>query len=269
MRIETIDLVHEYQPGQRALDGVSLAIEGNEPLAIVGQNGAGKTTLVKHFNGILRPTSGRVVVNGIDIEERTTAQWSASVGYVFQNPDNQLFLESVRNELEFGPRQLGMSDREISERMGWVAELMGLEKKLDVNPADLSSVEKKFCAMGTVVMMNPGAVILDEPTCGQDMEGERRLSHAIKVLRDQGVLCITISHDTKFVTRNFPRTMVLCQGKVIDQGPTEEVFTHVDVLKQSYVIPPPVARVSRAAGMRRVAFDVDGLVSSINEQRRG
>ena len=85
----------------------------------------------------------------------------------------------------------------------------------------------------------------------------------------QGVLCITISHDTKFVTRNFPRTMVLCQGKVIDQGPTEEVFTHVDVLKQSYVIPPPVARVSRAAGMRRVAFDVDGLVSSINEQRRG
>ena len=153
--------------------------------------------------------------------------------------------------------------------MGWVAELMGLEKKLDVNPADLSSVEKKFCAMGTVVMMNPGAVILDEPTCGQDMEGERRLSHAIKVLRDQGVLCITISHDTKFVTRNFPRTMVLCRGKVIDQGPTEEVFTHVDVLRQSYVIPPPVARVSRAAGMRRVAFDVDGLVSSINEQRRG
>lgn len=267
MRIETIDLVHEYQAGQRALDGISLVIEGTDPVAIVGQNGAGKTTLVKHFNGILRPSAGRVLIDGHDVTERSCAQWSAHVGYVFQNPDNQLFLESVRQELEFGPRQLGMSDAQIAERMGWVAELMGLSDKLDVNPADLSSVEKKFCAMGTVVMMDPGAVILDEPTCGQDVAGERRLSHAIEVLREQGTLCITISHDTKFVTTNFPRTVVLCQGRVIDQGPTEEVFTHVDVLKQSFVIPPPVARVARAAGMGRVAFTVDGLISNIVEER--
>lgn len=267
MRIETIDLVYEYRPGQRALDGVSLVIEGCDPVAIVGQNGAGKTTLVKHFNAILRPTSGRILIDGHDACERSCAQWSASVGYVFQNPDNQLFLESVRKEFEFGPHQIGMSATQIRERMSWVAELMGLSDKLDDNPADLSPVEKKFCAMGTVIMMNPGVVVLDEPTCGQDVTGEQRLSHAIQALREQGTLCVTISHDTKFVTKNFPRTVVLCQGRVIDQGPTDDVFTHVDVLKQSFVIPPPVARVARAAGMRRVAFTVDQLIANITEER--
>lgn len=267
MRIETVDLVHEYREGQRALDGVSLVIEGTDPVAVVGQNGAGKTTLVKHFNGILRPTSGHVLIDGQDVAERSCAQWSASVGYVFQNPDNQLFLESVRKELEFGPRQLGLTDAEITDRMGWVAELMGLADKLDTNPADLSSVEKKFCAMGTVVMMGPGTVILDEPTCGLDVAGEQRLSRAIDALRERGTLCVAISHDTKFVTRNFPRTVVLCRGRVIDQGPTEEVFTHVDVLRRSFVIPPPVARVARAAGMRRVAFTVDELIKNIVEER--
>ena len=189
------------------------------------------------------------------------------MGYVFQNPDNQLFLESVRKEFEFGPHQIGMSATQIRERMSWVAELMGLSDKLDDNPADLSPVEKKFCAMGTVIMMNPGVVVLDEPTCGQDVTGEQRLSHAIQALREQGTLCVTISHDTKFVTKNFPRTVVLCQGRVIDQGPTDDVFTHVDVLKQSFVIPPPVARVARAAGMRRVAFTVDQLIANITEER--
>lgn len=268
MRIETRDLVFEYQPGRRALDGVSLTIEGTDPVAIVGQNGAGKTTLVKHFNGILRPTSGHVLVNGRDISEKTTAQWSAEVGYVFQNPDNQLFLESVRQEFEFGPRQLGMSDKVIAERMEWVCELVGLSGRLDVNPADLSPAEKKFCAMGTVIMMDPGVVIFDEPTCGQDVEGVARLARVINVLRDEGKTCVTISHDTKFVTRCFPRTVVMCQGRVLTEGSTEDVFSQVDTLRKSYVVPPPIARVARAAGMERVAFDVDSLIRNIGRERK-
>ena len=117
MRIDIRNLVHEYAPGFRALNDVTLGIEGNEPVAIIGQNGAGKTTLVKHFNGILRPTAGQVLIDGVSIEERDTAQWAAKVGYVFQNPDDQLFLESVRKEFAFGPEQMGVDTDEIERRM--------------------------------------------------------------------------------------------------------------------------------------------------------
>ncbi|MDY2777872.1 MAG: ABC transporter ATP-binding protein [Collinsella sp.] len=267
MRIDISGLVFEYPSGPRALDGVDLVLEGTDPVAIVGQNGAGKTTLVKHLNGILRPTAGSVSVDGVDIEDRTTAQWSAYVGYVFQNPDNQLFLESVRSEFEFGPKQLGVPDDEIQRRLEWVAELTGMSDKLDRHPADLSPTEKKFCAMGTVIMMDPDVVIFDEPTCGQDLKGVARLARVIDELRRLGKLCITISHDTKFVTRYFPRTVVMCQGKVLTQGSTQEVFERVDLLRQSFVIPPPVARVAREAGIERAVFDVDALIEAVIQEK--
>ena len=153
MKIELQALEHAYPGGDKALDGVDLTLDGNEPVAIIGQNGAGKTTLVKHFNGILRPTGGKVLIDGIDVNERSTAEWSRSVGYVFQNPDDQLFLESVRKEFEFGPRQIGMSDQGIAHRVDSIAELVGLTKKLDVHPFDLTPTEKKFCTIGAVIMM--------------------------------------------------------------------------------------------------------------------
>ena len=159
MKIELQALEHAYPGGDKALDGVDLTLDGNEPVAIIGQNGAGKTTLVKHFNGILRPTGGKVLIDGIDVNERSTAEWSRSVGYVFQNPDDQLFLESVRKEFEFGPRQIGMSDQDIAHRVDSIAELVGLTKKLDVHPFDLTPTEKKFCTIGAVIMMDPSVVI--------------------------------------------------------------------------------------------------------------
>lgn len=267
MKIEISDLVHEYLPGQRALDGVNLVLEGTDPVAIIGQNGAGKTTLVKHLNGILRPTSGRVLIDGRDIGEKTCAQWSAHVGYVFQNPDNQLFLESVRHEFEFGPKQLGVPADRIAERIERVAELVGLADRLDVNPADLSPAEKKFCAIGSVLTMEPEVVIFDEPTCGQDLAGNARLEAIIASLRAEGRLCVTISHDVKFVCRCFPRAVVMCRGKVLVEGSVEDVFAQPELLKQSYVIPAPVTRVARAAGLNNVVFDVDSLVENVKEER--
>jgi len=185
MKIELQALEHAYPGGDKALDGVDLTLDGNEPVAIIGQNGAGKTTLVKHFNGILRPTGGKVLIDGIDVNERSTAEWSRSVGYVFQNPDDQLFLESVRKEFEFGPRQIGMSDQDIAHRVDSIAELVGLTKKLDVHPFDLTPTEKKFCTIGAVIMMDPSVVIFDEPTCGQDASGNARLARIIERLKAQ------------------------------------------------------------------------------------
>lgn len=267
MNITVKNLVFEYVAGQRALDGVNLIIEGTDPIAIIGQNGSGKTTLVKHFNAILRPTSGSVLVNGRNTSELTCAQWSAHVGYVFQNPDNQLFLETVRREFEFGPLSLGMPQEEIDKLLPQVAELCGLSDFLDTNPADLSPANKKFCAMGSILMMCPEVVIFDEPTCGQDITGVRRLEKIIESLSRDGKLCITISHDVKFVTRCFSRVVVMCKGRVLDQGPTTEVFTHINILKQSFVIPPPVARVASSAGLDGLVLDIDDLIRRIESER--
>ena len=236
MKIELQALEHAYPGGDKALDGVDLTLDGNEPVAIIGQNGAGKTTLVKHFNGILRPTGGKVLIDGIDVNERSTAEWSRSVGYVFQNPDDQLFLESVRKEFEFGPRQIGMSDQGIAHRVDSIAELVGLTKKLDVHPFDLTPTEKKFCTIGAVIMMDPSVVIFDEPTCGQDASGNSRV-------------------------------IVMYHGRVLLDGQAREVFAQTDTLRRSFVTPPPVTRVAQGAGLKETVFSVPAFINAIAQER--
>ena len=267
MRLDIKDLVHEYASGSRALDGVNLTIEGDEPVAIIGQNGAGKTTLVKHFNGILKATSGRVLVDGIDVNSRETAQWAAKVGYVFQNPDDQLFLESVRKEFSFGPERIGMDADLMEQRMQSVAKLVGLQNKLDTHPFDLAPTEKKFCTIGAVVMMDPQIIIFDEPTCGQDVRGNARLRRIIETLRSQGKLCITISHDMKFVTENFSRVIVMCSGRVLLDGSADEVFSQTEQLRRSFVTPPPITRVAQRAGMHGTAFTVPAFIGMFDKER--
>lgn len=267
MRLDIVDLVHEYTSGLRALDGVHLSIEGSDPVAIIGQNGAGKTTLVKHCNGILQATSGKVLVDGIDIRSHDTAYWSSRVGYVFQNPDDQLFLESVREEFVFGPHQIGMSSEEMDRRLEWIADLVGLSRKLDEHPFDLSLTEKKFCTIGSVIMMNPKIIIFDEPTCGQDVPGKRRLHNIITTLREQGTLCITISHDMKFVTENFSRVVVMSSGKVLLDGETRKVFAQQEQLKQAFVTPPPITRAMHDAGLPTTVFSVDECIQLIEQER--
>lgn len=268
MKIELKNMRHVYPTGDEALKGVDLTIEGTEPVAIIGQNGAGKTTLVKHFNGILRPTSGEVLINGENIENRSTAQWSREVGYVFQNPDDQLFLESVRKEFEFGPEQLGIDKKEIDERISWVAELVGLSEKLDMHPFDLTSTEKKFCTIGSVIMMNPNALIFDEPTCGQDVQGNLRLRKIIEELKKRGKLCITISHDMKFVVANFQRVIVMCKGNVLLDGNARDVFRQVETLKKSFVTPPPITKVAQGAGLRDTVFTIEEFMNSFERERK-
>lgn len=263
MIIELKDLVHAYPTGEEALRGISLTIEGTEPVAIIGQNGAGKTTLVKHLNGILKPTRGDVLINCTSVTAHTTAEWSKTVGYVFQNPDDQLFLESVQKEFEFGPQHIGLESTLSAQRMSEIAELVGLSHKMDVNPFDLAPAEKKFCAIGAVLMMDPDVLVFDEPTCGQDVAGNERLAHIISWLRERGKLCLTISHDMKFVVRNFSRAIVLCQGQVLLDGSIEEIFKQVDTLKKSYVVPPPITRVAQAAGIKQTLFEIQDVVKYV------
>jgi energy-coupling factor transport system ATP-binding protein len=268
MKIEMKDMKHVYPTGDEALKGINLVIEGTEPVAIIGQNGAGKTTLVKHFNGILRPTAGKVLINGEDINNRTTAQWSKEVGYVFQNPDDQLFLETVRKEFEFGPKQIGMTQKEIDSQLEFVADICNLKDQLDKHPFDLTATEKKFCTIGAIIMMNPKAVIFDEPTCGQDVEGNKRLHGIVEALKERGKLCITISHDMKFVVNNFRRAIVMCKGEVLLDGDITEVFSKVDTIKKSFVSPPPITRVAQGAGFDKTVFTTEAFMEVFEARRR-
>ncbi|MGB4313242.1 MAG: ABC transporter ATP-binding protein, partial [Natronincolaceae bacterium] len=165
--INVTELVYRYPTGFDALRGINLQIDHGEKVAIIGQNGAGKSSLVKHFNGLLKPTSGDVTINGVNTKEKTTAQLSRWVGYVFQNPDDQLFKNSIREELLFGPRQLSTDQVKIDEIVLEIAHLTGLESSLDKNPYDLSLSDRKFVSIASVLTMDQDVVILDEPTAGQ------------------------------------------------------------------------------------------------------
>lgn len=267
MRIELKQMHYVYPTGEEALKEIDLVIEGSDPVAIIGQNGAGKTTIVKHFNGILRPTSGEVLINNESIEKRSTAQWSKEVGYVFQNPDDQLFLESVRKEFEFGPQKIRMPKKEIEERLKWVAELTGLSDKLGTHPFDLTSTEKKFCTIGAVIMMNPNVLVFDEPTCGQDVEGNLRLKSIIQKLWEDGKICVAISHDMKFVVENFKRVIVMCKGRVLLDDDTEKVFSQPERLKESFVSPPPITKVAQGAGLHKTVFTTEAFISTFEEEK--
>lgn len=268
MKIEIRDLRHTYPTGDEALKGLSFIMDGPQPVAIIGQNGSGKTTLVKHFNGILRPTGGDVLINGERINSRSTAQWSKVVGYVFQNPDDQLFLDTVRKELEFGPRKIGLPEERIAAQVDFAAELCGLQDHLDRHPFDLTSTQKKFCTIASIMTMDPEALVFDEPTCGQDVRGIERLHKIVSTLKEMGKLCITISHDMKFVVRDFSRIIVLCQGRVILDGRAEQVFARPEELAQSFVSPPPITKVAQGIGLDTTAFTIDSFMEAFERQRK-
>ena len=266
--LEAKEVNFAYRRGLPVLNDIACTIGDGEFVALLGHNGSGKTTLSRLFMALLHPRSGQVLVDGEDIVNYEPADLADKIGYVFQNPDDQLFLESVRKEFEFGPKQIGMPEDEIQKRIEWVAELVGLKDKLDMHPFDLTSTEKKFCTIGAIIMMDPKAVIFDEPTCGQDVAGNIRLREIIRQLKENGKLCITISHDMKFVVDNFKRIIVMCKGQVLLDGPVEEVFAQVETLKKSFVTPPPITKVAQGAGFKETVFTTEAFMK-VFEERKG
>lgn len=266
MKIDIDHLSYCYHEKKPVLSDISLTLQGTDPVAIIGQNGAGKTTLVKHLNRILTPTNGEVRINGKSTLSQSTAQWSRQVGYIFQNPNDQLFLESVQKELEFGPKRIGMDSKLIKERLPLVAKFVGLEHELDTHPFDLNDNQKKFCTIGAIVMMNPKVIIFDEPTCGQDKNGNNRLRKIIQRLSQQGTLCVTISHDMKFVANNFKRVIVLRRGKVVLDGTPEHIFSQGEILKNCFIAPPPLTRVGQTVGLLHPAFSVASFMDILKAE---
>ena len=251
------DLVHAYPNGVRAVDGVTLRIGAGEAVAIVGQNGSGKTTLVRHLNGLLRPTSGRVLVGGVDAAGMRVAQLAARVGLVFQDPDRQIFAGSVRDEVAFGPRNIGLRGPQLDGAVLAALKAVGLDVDPRTNPYDLGSARRKLLAVASVLAMDTPVLVLDEPTTGQDRAGVARIGEAIRVTVAAGRTVIAVSHDLRFVADTFARVVVLREGKVALDGPPGTVFDHSNwpVLQSTGLEPPAAAVAAYRLGFAGVATE--------------
>lgn len=226
--------------GALALEGIDLHIAAGERVALVGQNGSGKTTLVRQLNGLLRPTSGRILHDGADVAPRTVAQLARAVGLAFQDPDRQIFAGSVRTEVEFGPRNLGMSGGVLRRAVDAALADVGLTTEARTNPYDLGASRRKLLALASVQAMHTPVLVLDEPTTGQDLHGIEIVQGVIERASAAGRTVIAISHDMRFVAESFDRVVVLRAGKAILDGPPASVFEEGawNALRSTYLEPP-------------------------------
>ncbi|AHH95378.1 ABC transporter ATP-binding protein [Kutzneria viridogrisea] len=261
MSIQVEDLHYTYSSGTVALQGVSLSIADGERVAIVGQNGAGKTTLVRHLNGIFRATGGRVLVDGQDLAGREIAELARTVGYVFQNPNEQLFARTVRAEVEFGPRNLGYDRARRDELVDWALTATRLTEHATSHPYHLSLAERKRVAIASVLAMDTPVVVFDEPTTGQDHAGVRDVSEVIAQLHARGRTVIAITHDMDFVAENFDRVVAMAQGRVLADGTVHEVFADAEVVAGAAVEAPAMMRLAQGLGWTESVTTVERFVA--------
>jgi energy-coupling factor transport system ATP-binding protein len=241
--IEVKDLYFTYPNAVEALKGIRLTIKEGEFVAIMGQNGAGKTTLVKHFNGLLKPTSGQVFTDGVDTTKVSVATLSRNVGFVFQNPDSQLFSETVEQEIAFALRNFNFNEETIEKRITWALNLLGLTEYRKTSPFLLSGGERKRVALASILAWDPSTLILDEPTIGQDYEQKEKLRQFILQMKTQRKTVIIVTHDVEFVAECNPRVLLMREGKIIADGEARKVLTNQDVLTQASIVPPQIAQI--------------------------
>jgi len=269
--VEVQDLVFTYPSCVRALDGVDLRIKEGERLAIVGQNGSGKSTLVRHFVGLLRATSGEVRIGGLPVGRRHVAELARTVAIAFQNPDRQIFAARVRDEVAFGPRNLGMRGAELSSRVTEALASVGLEQQLDANPYDLGYSQRKLLALASVLAMGAPLVVLDEPTTGQDARGVRLVEAILDDLTAAGRTLVVISHDMRFVAETASRVVVMRAGRIVDDGSPASVFSESQwpVLASTFLEPPLAARIGARLGLGPTPTDESLVARALREAGGG
>lgn len=257
-----------YPDGTPALDGVDLDIRTGERLAIVGRNGSGKSTLVRHWNGLLRPTAGRVLIDGVPTGDRRVAELARIVGMTFQDPGRQLFERSCRREVEFGAQNNGLRGGELRHAVDAALEAVGLRERAEANPADLGGSKRRLLALASVLAMATPVVVLDEPTTGQDLRGVDAVERIVADLAAAGVTVIAISHDMRFVAEQFERVVVMRLGRVVLDGTPADVFGRAawETLRSTYVEPPLPAVIGDRQGLGATPTD-EALISALAARR--
>lgn len=252
--IEFVDVSYAYPNGNEALRNVSLAINRGESVAIMGENGAGKTTMAKLMLGLLRPTTGKVLIDGIDTRKTTTARIARKIGYIFQNPLYQLFSDTVEKEVGLGPRASGMDEKAVSERVGSTLREMGLDHLRGMPPLSLSEGERKRVAIASVLSMDPLALIIDEPTLGQDEIERLRLIQILRRQLEKGKSVVIISHDVDFAYEVAERFVVMKGGRVLGDLRKSELLDNREMLAEANLVMPQlleIAEMLKRNGMLR------------------
>ena len=272
MSIKIENLTHVYMPKtpfeKKALDDVNLVIEDGDFLALIGHTGSGKSTLIQHLNGLLEPSSGRIIVDDIDLTNKETklTDIRKKIGLVFQYPEYQLFEETIGKDIAFGPNNLGLSQEEVSNRVKKSMEMVGLDYETykDVSPFDLSGGQKRRVAIAGVIAMEPKVLILDEPTAGLDPKGRDDILEQIKILHEKYKMTIVlVSHSMEDVGKLAERIVVMNKGKVALTGKPAEIFKEVEVLEEIGLAVPQVTYLMRA--LKEKGFNVSDEVFTVEE----
>lgn len=275
MSIKIENLTHVYMPKSPfekvALDNVSLDIKDGEFVALIGHTGSGKSTLIQHFNGLLEPTSGKIIVDCMDITSKDAklTDIRKKVGLVFQYPEYQLFEETISKDIAFGPKNLGLSEEEVNLRVIKSMEMVGLdyEKYKDKSPFDLSGGQKRRVAIAGVIAMQPTTLILDEPTAGLDPKGRDDILDQIsKLHKDYNMTIIIVSHSMEDVAKIAERIIVMNHGKVALQGKPAEVFKQVDLLEEIGLGVPQVTYLVKK--LREKGLDISDNIFTIEEAKK-
>ncbi len=237
----------------RAISEVTLEIGRGELIALIGHNGAGKSTLARHLNGLLKPTSGRVLVHGVDTRAMPAYRLARHVGFAFQNPDDQLFAATVAEDISFGPHNLGRDESDVALGVRTVIGRLGLAAVADHHPFLLSRSTRRLVALAGVLALTPDVLVLDEPTVGLDAWAVDRVQVVLQQHVTDGGAVLLISHDLGFVAANASRVILLRDGRVVADAPTRTVMTDLALLTANNLALPPITRLAQAlapCGMR-------------------
>jgi energy-coupling factor transport system ATP-binding protein len=275
MSIKIENLTHIYMPKspfeKKALDDVSLEIYDGQFVALIGHTGSGKSTLIQHLNGLLKPSSGKIIVDDVSITEKGVklSDIRKKIGLVFQYPEYQLFEETIEKDIQFGPRNLGLSEEEISVRTTRAMKMVGLDYEYykDKSPFELSGGQKRRVAIAGVVAMEPKILILDEPTAGLDPKGRDEILEQIKILhKEYNMTIILVSHSMEDVAKLADRVIVMNKGKCILDGVPSEIFNKIDILEEVGLAAPQVTYLVRE--LKNRGFNISSSIFTVEQAKK-
>ena len=240
IQLSTENLSFTYPDGTQALKNINIEIEKREKVAIIGPNGAGKSTLFSHFNGLTEPTSGCVKIEGkaISFEKDELLKVRQKVGIVFQDPNDQLFAPTVKEDIAFGPMNLGLSYDEVEKRVEDALKMVGMENYENKTPHHLSGGQQKRIAIAGIIAMKPELMILDEPTAGLDPDGVEKVLNIMNQLNEEGMTLIISSHDIDMISKYADKIFVLYNGEIIESGNKNKIFSDMELLKKAHLRTP-------------------------------
>ena len=259
------NLSYVYPDGTRALNNVNMDIEKGQKVAIMGPNGAGKSTLFSHFNGLTEPTSGHLEIEGkkMQYDKKSLLEIRQKVGIVFQDPNDQLFAPTVKEDVAFGPMNLGLGYEEVEKRVEESLKMVGMAEYKDKTPHHLSGGQQKRVAIAGIVAMRPEIMILDEPTAGLDPQGVDEVLNILNKLNEEGMTIVISSHDIEMVNSFAQKIFVLNKGEIIGSGDTHQIFSDKELLKKAHLKAPVTTEILYA--LKEKGYTVDTTKIGLNE----